>query len=51
MSLYLGICEDSDMPHVFALMSAALGEDHPYFSVMFPNHKTIGGRAKGVERL
>ncbi|MCJ1386832.1 hypothetical protein MMC17_009960 [Xylographa soralifera] len=51
MSLSLEFCEDSDIPRVFAIISDAFGEDHPHISVLFPNHKTITGRAQGAERL
>jgi len=51
MVLSLEFCEDNDMPRVFAIISDAFGEDHPHISVIFPNHKTINGRAQGAERL
>ncbi|KAL8942205.1 MAG: hypothetical protein Q9211_001503 [Gyalolechia sp. 1 TL-2023] len=51
MGLKLGDCDDSDMTDAFAIISSALGHEHPYHDYVFPNHDTTPGRKVGGERL
>ena len=42
---------DEDIPACFQVLSKSFGHDAPFVDVLFPNHDTPSGQAKGSKRL